>query len=168
MTVPLVLVALAFVPMLLEARRSAANERALRADGAVEAPDDVYSAMQIVYPACFAAMIAEAWLGGGGLPATWAAGGVVFAAAKGIKYWAIASLGPLWTFRVLVPRTRILVAHGPYRWLRHPNYIGVAGELIGFALLAGAVWSGALSALTFGGLLIARIRVEERALGLER
>ena len=52
------LLCIAFVPMLLEARRSAANERTLRARGAVEPADDVYRAMQLAYPACFLAMVA--------------------------------------------------------------------------------------------------------------
>ena len=168
MTFALILVATAFAPMLIETRRSAANERALRAAGAAEPAGDVYPAMRIAYPACFVGMIAEAWLRGGGFTAAAPLGAAVFTAGKAIKYWAIAALGPLWTFRVLVPRPRVLVTHGPYRFLRHPNYVGVAGELIGFALLAGAPWSGALSVLSFGILTFARIRVEERALGLER
>jgi methyltransferase len=60
-----------------------------------------------------------------------------------------------------------LIAHGPYRFLRHPNYVGVAGELIGFALLAQTPVSGVASVLLFAIILRARIRVEERALGLE-
>lgn len=166
MTFVAALFVVAFLPMIVEARRSAANERALRAAGATEPAGDVYQAMQIAYPACFAAMIAEAWLRGAEPAATTAAGAVIVAAGKAIKYWAIAALGPLWSFRVLVPPSRVLVTRGPYRWLRHPNYIGLAGELIGFALLAGAPWTGTLSAVGFGALVLARIRVEERALGL--
>jgi len=93
-----------------------------------------------------------------------ASGAVVFAAAKAIKYWAIATLGDRWTFKVLVLPGAPLVTGGPYRWLRHPNYVGVVGELVGAALMAYAPLAGAVSVLLFGVLLIARIRVEERAL----
>jgi isoprenylcysteine carboxyl methyltransferase (ICMT) family protein YpbQ len=48
--------------------------------------------------------------------------------------------------------------------MRHPNYVGVAGELAGMALMAQAPVTGILALLTFGTLLLARIRVEERAL----
>ena len=58
------LLALAFIPMLFEARRSATNDRTLRARGAVEPADDVYRAMQLAYPACFLAMVLEAWVEG--------------------------------------------------------------------------------------------------------
>jgi methyltransferase len=152
--------------MLLEARRSRINERALRAAGAVEPAGDVYRVMQIVYPGSFAAMLLEAWLRGsasGGVPI---AGVVVFAAAKALKYWAIAALGQRWTFRVLVPPGSRRIVRGPYRMLRHPNYVAVMGELVGFSLLAHARYSGAAAALLFGLLILARIRVEERALAL--
>jgi methyltransferase len=160
------LFALAFVPMLIEARLSARNERALRAAGAVEPGRDVYAAMQVAYPACFAAMVLEAWLRGRGLTVGAVSGAVIFASAKALKYWAIHTLGPRWTFRVLVPPHSDRTIAGPYRFLRHPNYVGVVGELGGFALLAGAPYSGLLSMAVFGALLLARIRVEERALGL--
>jgi methyltransferase len=154
----------AFVPMLAEARRSRRHERALRALGAVEPSDDVYQAMQIAYPACFVAMVAEAWVREVPLGWSFGAGAAVFVAAKAIKYWAIATLGHRWTFRVLVLPGRPLVTAGPYRLLRHPNYLGVAGELAGAALMAHAPLAGAVSLVGFGILLLARIRVEERAL----
>ena len=119
--------------MLLEARRSAANERALRAAGAVEPADDVYRVMQLAYPACFLAMVLEAWMRGGGFGGTTLAGVVVFTGAKALKYWAIATLGERWTFRVLVPPASERTLRGPYRLLRHPNYVAVVGELVGFA-----------------------------------
>jgi methyltransferase len=162
----LLLFALAFVPMIVELRRSTANYQALAAAGAREPADDVIAAMQIAYPASFLAMLMEAWVRG--VPATWvvAAGAIVFALAKAIKYWAISALGPRWTFRVIVPPSSTLVAAGPYRYLRHPNYVGVMGELIGYALLAGAPVAGLLASVAFAAILAARIRVEERALGL--
>jgi len=163
-TVFLFLLLVAFGPMLLEARRSRGNERALRAAGAVEPPDDVYPLMQVVYPACFLAMIAEAWLTGSRPPHP--LGAAIFVAGKALKYWAIHTLGSRWTFRVLVPPSSSRTLAGPYRFLRHPNYVGIVGELVGFALLARAPATGTVALLAFGALMLARIRVEERALGL--
>ena len=164
MTRTIVLLLIAFVPMLFEARRSRRNEIALRARGAIAPARDVYPLMQVAYPACFLAMAAAGWLRDA-VPASWlAAGAVIFATGKALKYWAIATLGPRWTFRVLVVPGAPLIMDGPYRWLRHPNYIGVTGELAGFALLAGAPIAGALSLIVFGSLMLVRIAVEERAL----
>lgn len=169
MSLAFALFALAFVPMLAETARSAVNERALRAAGAVEPSTDVYRTMQAAYPASFLVMTIEAWVRGSGWTAPTAAAGVaIFLAAKALKYWAIATLGPRWTFRVLVPPGSTLTTGGPYRFVRHPNYVGVFGELLGFALLAGAPLTGIVSVVGFGWLLLARIRVEERALGLRQ
>ena len=160
----LALLALAFIPMLLEAARSTANERRLRAAGAAEPADDVYRIMQLAYPASFLAMIGETWLLGTGWGRTAIAGAIVFGCAKALKYWAIATLGERWTFRVLVPPRSLRTNRGPYRFLNHPNYVGVVGELVGFALFAGAPVTGTLATIGFAVLVLVRIRVEERAL----
>jgi methyltransferase len=163
---PLFLLALAFVPMLFEAVLAARHDRALRSVGACEPPDDVFPWMQAAYPAAFLGMAVEAWIRGGDADAIFAAGLIVFAAAKWIKYWAIVTLGPRWTFRVLVPPASSRITTGPYRFMRHPNYLGVMGELVGMALMAHAPIAGTASVVIFGALIAARIRVEERALGL--
>jgi methyltransferase len=154
--------------MLFEARLSAINEKALRAAGAEEPADDVYWAMKMAYPVCFAAMTGEAWWRGSGAHVSAFAGAVLFTCAKALKYWAIGTLGSRWTFRVLVPPGSERTLRGPYRLLRHPNYLAVAGELAGFALLAQAFVAGPIAVALFVLLLVARIRVEERALGLRR
>ncbi len=159
-----VVAAAAFLPMLLEARRSRRNEAVLRAQGAVEPPGDVYAWMQIAYPGCFIAIVAESALRQQPAGAWAVIGAVIFLLAKALKYSAIAALGDRWTFRVLVLPGHELVATGPYRWLRHPNYVGVAGELIGAALMAGSPVTGVIAFIVFGGMMLARIRVEERAL----
>ena len=59
-----------------------------------------------------------------------------------------------------------MVRRGPYRWLRHPNYVAVAAELAGFAVMTQAEVAGVVALILFVLLILARIRVEERALGL--
>lgn len=161
---PPTLAVLAFVPMILEARRAAHNDRRLRAAGATEPANDVYRLMQVAYPASFIAMIGEAWLRDSGTGAAFMTGLAAFSAAKSLKYWAIATLGARWTFRVLVPPGSSRIMAGPYRWLRHPNYAAVVGELVGFALMAQAPLTGATAVAGFSALILARIRIEERAL----
>lgn len=151
--------------MLLEARRAATNERAQRARGGVEPKDDVYPVMRVAYPAAFAAMMAEAVVRGAP-SATFILGGLLlFAAAKALRWWAMLALGPCWTFRVIVVPGMPLVAGGPYRYVRHPNYVAVVGELTGIALATGARIAGPLAIAGFGLLMLKRIAVEERALG---
>jgi methyltransferase len=150
--------------MLIEARRAARNERAQLKRGGVEPPDDVYKMMRVAYPACFLAMLVEgAWRGMPPL-AVLTTGATLFVLAKALKWWAILTLGPFWTFRVIVVPGVPLVVRGPYRWLRHPNYVGVVGELAGAALMTGALVTGPIATAGFLILLSKRIAVESRML----
>jgi len=161
---PAVIAILVFAPMAVEALLAARNERHQRARGGVEPRGDVYKLMRVAYPGAFLAMIAEA--SAREHPATpWVAAGLAcFGLAKALKWWAMAALGRFWTFRVIVIPGATLVARGPYRFLRHPNYVGVVLELLGVALMAHAAVSGPLAIVLFGVLLARRIRVENRAL----
>ena len=150
--------------MLAEMQLSRYNERVLRARGAVEPPDDVYRAMAWVYPGLFVVMALEGAFFGPAAGATTLAGAALLLAAKALKFWAIASLGSRWTFKVLVLPGAPLVSSGPYAYLRHPNYVAVMGELASMALLVGARVSGPISMLLFGVLIRHRLRVEESAL----
>jgi methyltransferase len=165
------LLALVFIPMLIEARLAALNERAQLARGGVEPAGDVYAVMRVAYPAVFLAMVAEgAWRGSSSSVFSFVssvsaiAGFVLFVTAKLLKTWAIISLGRAWTFRVIVRPGVPLVASGPYRWLRHPNYVAVAGELVGAALMSGARVAGPVGTVLFLFLMFKRMSVEERAL----
>jgi methyltransferase len=152
--------------LLLEFLVSTRNERRLRARGAIEPADDVWQIMSIAYPAAFIAMVVESWLGGGPSPGWFAAGLGIWILAKLLKGWAIASLGDRWSFRVLVLPGEPLVTGGPYKWLRHPNYVAVAGELIGAAVMLAAPYMGAVFTVLFVEIMRRRVQVEERALGL--
>lgn len=162
------LATIVFVPMLIEAAVSRRNESRLRALGALEPAGDVYRAMQLAYPLSFVAILTEGALASRRVDVVVAAGVTVFMCAKILKYWAITTLGERWSFRVLVPPGSALVAAGPYRLLRHPNYVAVIGELAGAALIARAPVSGVVTLLVFGMLMLRRIGVEEAALGLRR
>lgn len=160
----LAILAVVFGLMLAEAWLSRRNERTLRRRGAVEPPDDVFRTMQILYPVAFLVPAVEGWLRASTQPWWWTAGLTTFVLAKGLKYWAIRTLGGRWTFKVLVPPGSQRTRRGPYRWMDHPNYLAVAGEILGAALLLGGAWSGIVFTILFGSLMLRRIQVEERAL----
>ena len=164
MTLPLVAGVLVFVPMAIETVVSARHDRTLRALGAVEAAGDVFRAMQVAYPAAFLAMLVEGAWREVRPDALVAAGAGVFILAKALKYWAIASLGMRWTFRVLVPPRSARTVRGPYRWMSHPNYVAVALELAGVALATHAAVTGGPALAGFSVLMWMRVRIEEKAL----
>jgi methyltransferase len=156
--------AVALLLMLVELWLSTRNERALRARGAIDAPDPVYSTMRLAYPGVFMAMAVEGLWAEPVPAAVLVAGIAVFVAGKAFKSWAIATLGQRWTYKVLVLPGLPLVSRGPYRFVRHPNYVGVVGELIGMALVTGARFTGPIGMVFFSWLLLLRIRAEDRAL----
>ncbi len=164
-TFALVSLAAVVVMMLAELKRSRANERLLRQQGAVEPPGDVYRALAIVYPGLFVLMAAEGAVAGPSPDVLLVAGLAVFVAAKVLKLWAVTTLGRRWSYRVLVLPSAPLITTGPYAYLRHPNYAAVFGEIGGFALMVGAGITGIVSLVAFAVLVRKRIAVEEQALG---
>lgn len=152
--------------LLVETARSLQNERWLRTRGAVEPDGDPHRLMAVAYPGVFLLMALEGWWRGGARPPWLLAGLLLFALGKLLKYYAIASLGRRWCFRVLPLPGAPLVSTGPYRFLRHPNYVALAGELLGAAAMMYAPLAGLLGSALFAALVVKRIKVEERALGL--
>jgi len=159
--------------LLAETRLSRANERRLRAQGAITPDGDVYVVLAALYPTAFLVMGIEGAvralnapvdMTSSGGPSWFASGALLFVAAKALKYWAIRSLGERWTFRVFVVPDLPLVTSGPYRYVAHPNYIGVVGELVGTAMMVGAPVTGPIMTVLFGAALVARIRFEQRVL----
>ncbi|HZZ84045.1 MAG TPA: isoprenylcysteine carboxylmethyltransferase family protein [Anaeromyxobacteraceae bacterium] len=145
---------------------SARNARRLRAAGAVEAGRGHYPVMVAFHAALLAACLAWPFAGGErprlavALPAIAAA-----LLAQGLRWWAIAALGPRWTTRILVPPGAPPVTAGPYRFFHHPNYLAVAVEVAALPLAVGA-WIVAVAAtLVNAALMGVRIPAEERALG---
>lgn len=88
----------------------------------------------------------------------------LLAAAAGLRRWSISTLGESWNTRAVVPADLKPVVSGPYRWIRHPNYLAVVIEFVALPMAAGA-WLSALglSALN-AAVLFDRIRAEERLL----
>ena len=148
-----------------EAVLSSFNERQLRTRGAVEPEGDVIGLMRWAYPGAFIAMGIEGALTGPAPPNVLMGGLALFGVAKALKVWSISSLGLRWSYRVLVVPGEPLVVSGPYRFISHPNYLAVVGEIVSVAAIVWAPVTGALSAIGFGWLMMARIRVEDRALG---
>ena len=83
---------------------------------------------------------------------------------QSLRWWCIASLGRQWNTRVIVVPGLPLVSRGPYRLLRHPNYVAVVLEGAAIPLVHSAWATAAVFTVLNAGLLARRIQVEERAL----
>ena len=121
--------------------------------------------MVLLHTTLLAGALAEVWmLERPFLPILgWAALAIVIA-SQTLRWWCIATLGRQWNTRVIVVPGLPLVSRGPYRVLRHPNYVAVALE--GAALpLVHSAWATAAGFTVLNAALLARrIQVEERAL----
>jgi methyltransferase len=142
------------------------NARASLARGGVEVGRGHYLSMVVVHTAFLAACAVEPVL----WPRPWPlavslAALAVALLAMALRWWAVAALGPRWSTRVVVLPGAPPVTGGPYRWLRHPNYLAVTVELLAVPLIAGALWTAVLAAFANAMLLAVRIRTEEQALG---
>ena len=158
------LVVLVALQRLAELAVSRRNEARLRARGAVEAGGGHYPVMVALHTAFLVACLAEVWLlEPPFVPLLAAAALAVLLAASGLRAWTLATLGGRWTTRVLVLPEEEPVAAGPYRYLRHPNYLAVALEVAALPLVHTA-WATALAFSVANALLLrVRIRTEERA-----
>lgn len=141
---------------LVLARRNTAR---LLAMGAVEHAPGHYPLIVLLH----AAWLTGLWLLAWNLPINpgWLA---VFIVLQGLRLWVLATLGARWTTRIIVLPQADLVARGPYRFVKHPNYLVVIGEIVVLPLVFGLVWYAGLFSLLNAGILFIRISAENKAL----
>lgn len=156
------LVALERIAELVVAQR---NARWSFARGGVESGRGHYPAMVVLHVAFLVACPVEVlvagrpfvpWLG-------WPMVALVLL-AEALRWWCIAALGPRWNSRVIVVPGLPLVRRGPYRWLRHPNYVAVVTEFVALPLVHTAWLTAVVSSALDAAVLRARIRAENAAL----
>ncbi len=156
-TLVLLLVTLQRGGELVLARR---NTRRLMARGAVEVAPGHYPAIVAVH----GLWLLTLWVMGSHafVHLGWLA---LFCVLQALRVWVIATLGPRWTTRIIIPPGEALVRAGPYRWISHPNYVVVASEIVVLPLAFGLPVVAAVFAVLNAAVLTVRIRAENRALG---
>ncbi|BCQ07964.1 hypothetical protein JMUB5695_01389 [Mycobacterium heckeshornense] len=142
------------------------NARWAFAHGGKEFGRNHYPAMVTLHTALLLGCVVEVWLlhrpfvGLLGWPMLGVA-----ALSQALRWWCVTTLGQRWNTRVIVVRQAPLVRRGPYRWLRHPNYVAVAAEGLALPLVHTAWLTAVVFTLANAVLLRVRIRVENAALG---
>ncbi|MFD0319345.1 isoprenylcysteine carboxyl methyltransferase family protein [Streptomyces flavalbus] len=162
----LVLLAALVAERLLELVVARRNARWAAARGGVEYGQGHYPVMVVLHVGLVVGVLAEVAL----VPRAFvpALGWTALAAvvlANVVRAWCVHALGPRWNTRVIVIPGLPLVSDGPYRWMRHPNYLIVIVEGVALPL----VYSAWLTALVFtvanAALLTVRVCLEDRVLG---
>ena len=153
------------VQRLLEVRHSRRNERQLLNRGAQEHAASQMAVMAALHTLWLAASVIEVWVFRPPFrPWLAIAALTLFALGQTLRLLAIRALGPRWTVRVMTLPAAEPVVDGIYRYIRHPNYLGVILEIAALPLVHGAVWSSASFSVANAVVLSARIRAEEQAL----
>jgi methyltransferase len=126
-----------------------------------------YPVMVLLHTGLLAGCLAEVHFGGRPFIAALAWPMLVLVvAAQALRWWCIAVLGPRWNTRVIVVPGMPLVDRGPYRLMRHPNYLAVVVEGAALPLVHGAWITALCFTLANAALLAVRLRCENAALGL--
>jgi methyltransferase len=159
MTLPILLLAFVTLQRLGELVLARRNTRRLLAQGAVETGADHYPMIVGLHFAWLAGLWVLAWdrpvdLG-------WL---VVFAVLQLLRVWVIATLGARWTTRIITLPGEPLIRRGPYRFLSHPNYVVVAGEIAVLPLAFDMPAYALVFSLLNASVLWVRIRAENAAL----
>lgn len=151
------------VAELVVSRRNVARSLAR---GGQEVGREHYPVMVALHTGLLGASLAEVQLRRRRMrPVGWVAlGGVV--AAQGLRWWCIRTLGEQWSTRVVVVPGASRVTGGPYRWLRHPNYVAVVVEVAALPLVHDARITALAFSAANAALLRRRIQVEDAALEL--
>lgn len=159
------LVALVAIARLIELRVAERNRRSLIERGGREVGAGHYPVMVALHSAFLVACPIEVWMMDRSFH-PWLATAMVaaLAGAAALRLWVISSLGERWTTRVICLPDEPLVAEGPYRWLRHPNYVAVAVEIVALPMVHTAWLTALVFSLANAALLGVRIRTEEEGL----
>jgi methyltransferase len=158
------ILALVAIQRLGELVLASRNTRALKARGAVEIGAAHYPALVALHAGWLAAIavflppspVINSWL----LAA--------FCILQGLRVWVLTTLGPYWTTRIITLPGAPLVRRGPYRYVRHPNYLVVVGEIAVLPLVFGEVRVAAAFSLLNAAMLTWRIRQEDAGLAPRR
>ena len=151
---------------LVEMRLSRRHQRAMAAGGTAPLPERVFPAMVALHTGVLAAAVIETLALGRPFVAALAIPAVVLVAlANALRFWVIASLGIQWNVRVVASTPALgVVTGGPYRFVRHPNYVAVFVELTALPLVHGAYLTAVAGALLHAAVLYRRIGLEESVL----
>jgi methyltransferase len=159
MTLAILLLAFVTAERLIELWWARSNTRLLLAQGAVEHAPGHYPLIVVLH----AIWLLGLWLLGWSQAVSpwWLAVFILLQLARG---WILITLGRRWTTRILVLPGAPLVKSGPYRFLSHPNYAVVAGEIAVLPLCLGLSWYAIVFSILNAAVLFIRIRAETAAL----
>ena len=159
MTSAIVLLAAVTIERLYELWLGRRNTAALLAQGGYEVAAGHYPLIILLHTLWLAGLWVLGWASP--LRPGWS---VVFVALQIPRFWVIVTLGVRWTTRIIILPGAPMVHHGPYRFVNHPNYLVVIGEIAVLPLCLGLPWYALIFSIANLAVLGIRIRAETAAL----
>ncbi len=150
---------------LLELRISRRHQQQLAQNGSIPLPEPGFRWMVMLHTGILAGSALEVWrlkrpyIRGLAIPM-----GILWALANGLRWWVIHSMGEHWNVQVIDSTRLDVVTRGPFRWIRHPNYLAVFTELVALPLIHSAWITAITGALAHIWVLWRRITLEEQVL----
>ncbi len=164
MTLFFLFVTLLVIQRILELVLARRNESTVRKMGAIESDAGGYKFIVLMHAAFFLSLVSEYLLLGRTLNEHWPVLIVIFLLTQALRYWSIMSLGIYWNTKVFVVPGNPIIRKGPYRYLKHPNYLAVAIEIAVIPLIFSCYITSAVFSLLNLLVLRRRIRIEDTAL----
>ena len=152
------------VQRVLELRLAKRNEELVRKEGAVEYDREGYKFIVLMHVGFFISILLEYLFLGRGFNSFSLILFIIFILTQLLRYWAITSLGKYWNTRILVVPGAVLISKGPYKYLKHPNYLAVIIEIAVIPLIFSCYITSVVFSILNLITLIKRIKIEEHAL----
>ncbi|MEH7255579.1 isoprenylcysteine carboxyl methyltransferase family protein [Neobacillus niacini] len=152
------------IQRLIELMIARKNEKWMKEQGALEFGTNHYPFIVLMHSLFFLVLVFEKIAFSRELSPIWPLLAAVFIFAQLMRVWAISSLGRYWNTKIIVLPNVDVVRKGPYRFIKHPNYLVVSIELLVVPLFYGAYVTACLFTLLNILMLSVRIPAEERAL----
>jgi methyltransferase len=150
---------------LIELQISTHRQRRLAAQGIVKVPEKHFHWMVVMHIAILlSAGLEVVLLHRSFLPVLGLTMGLLFLLANGLRWWVMATLGKHWNIQVMNSVPLGVVTTGPYRWIRHPNYLAVFLELLALPLIHSAWLTAVCGEIACGFVVRQRLKVEESVL----
>ncbi len=142
------------------------NEKHVRSLGAREYDAEGYKVIVLMHIGFFVSLIAEYILLGRTLNPYWLPLIILFLLTQLLRYWAISALGYYWNTKILVTPGSSAITRGPYKYLKHPNYIAVVVEIAVIPLIFSCYITAVIFTILNLIVLKRRIKIEEKALSI--
>lgn len=155
------IVCLQRITELMIARR---NEKWMRERGAYEVGKEHYPLIVFVHVSFFLSLIAEVMTFEREPAAWWGVVFFLFVVAQAGRVWSILSLGRFWNTKIIILPGAKVVKRGPYKYIRHPNYLIVSLEILLLPLIFQAYYTAVVFTIANLAVLILRMSVEEKEL----